>query len=55
MYPNTVARAYRELEHEGVIERRHASGAFVSESVVGRTRSCESYCSCRLFVIERTC
>src|ERR1700752_5341846 len=28
--PNTVARAYRELEHEGVIELRHGSGAFVS-------------------------
>ena len=30
--PNTVARAYRELEHEGVIELRHGAGAFVSES-----------------------
>jgi len=29
--PNTVARAYRELEHEGVIEVRHGSGAFVAE------------------------
>lgn len=28
--PNTVAKAYRELEHEGVIELRHGSGAFVS-------------------------
>ncbi len=28
--PNTVARAYRDLEHEGVIELRHGSGAFVS-------------------------
>ena len=28
--PNTVARAYRELEHEGVIELRHGSGAFVA-------------------------
>jgi len=28
--PNTVARAYRELEHEGVIELRHGAGAFVS-------------------------
>ncbi len=27
--PNTVAKAYRELEHEGVIELRHGSGAFV--------------------------
>ena len=28
--PNTVAMAYRELEHEGVIELRHGAGAFVS-------------------------
>jgi GntR family transcriptional regulator len=28
--PNTVAKAYRELEHEGVIELRHGAGAFVS-------------------------
>jgi GntR family transcriptional regulator len=28
--PNTVAKAYRELEHEGVIELRHGSGAFIS-------------------------
>src|SRR5438128_8462857 len=29
--PNTVAKAYRELEHEGVIELRHGAGAFVSK------------------------
>jgi GntR family transcriptional regulator len=28
--PNTVAKAYRELEHESVIELRHGAGAFVS-------------------------
>ena len=28
--PNTVAKAYRELEHEGVIELRHGAGAFVA-------------------------
>jgi GntR family transcriptional regulator len=28
---NTVAKAYRELEHEGVIELRHGSGAFVAK------------------------
>lgn len=32
MNPNTVAKAYRELEHEGVIELRHGAGAFVSEN-----------------------
>ena len=30
MNPNTVAKAYRELEHEGVIELRHGAGAFVA-------------------------
>jgi GntR family transcriptional regulator len=30
MNPNTVAKAYRELEHEGVLELRHGAGAFVS-------------------------
>ena len=30
MNPNTVAKAYRELEHEGLIELRQGSGAFVS-------------------------
>jgi len=29
MNPNTVVRAYRELEHEGVVEVKHGSGAFV--------------------------
>jgi GntR family transcriptional regulator len=28
--PNTVAKAYRELEHEKVIELRHGAGAFVA-------------------------
>jgi GntR family transcriptional regulator len=34
--PNTVAKAYRELEHEGVIELRHGAGAFVVESDRGK-------------------
>ena len=34
---NTVAKAYRELEHEGVIELRHGAGAFVSAN--GRPRT----------------
>ena len=38
MNPNTVARAYRELEHEGVLEVKHGSGAFIKESVAGRSR-----------------
>ncbi len=38
MNPNTVARAYRDLEHEGVIELKHGLGAFVAESLVSRTK-----------------
>ena len=33
---NTVAKAYRELEHEGVIELRHGAGAFVAASAAGQ-------------------
>ena len=28
--PNTVAKAYSELEHAGLLELRHGSGAYVS-------------------------
>jgi GntR family transcriptional regulator len=35
--PNTVAKAYSELEHEELLELRHGSGAFVR--VKRRTRS----------------
>src|SRR5580692_4596267 len=35
--PNTVAKAYSELEHEGLLELRQGAGAFVS--VKRRTRS----------------
>jgi len=35
--PNTVARAYSELEHDGLLELRQGSGAFVC--VERRTRS----------------
>jgi len=38
MNPNTVARAYRELEHGGIIELKHGSGAYVSGSVMGRAK-----------------
>jgi GntR family transcriptional regulator len=36
--PNTVIRAYRELEREGIVEIRHGSGAFVSQSAASRTK-----------------
>ena len=35
--PNTVVRAYRDLESEGIVELRHGSGVFVRESVAART------------------
>src|SRR5436190_3825227 len=30
--PNTVARAYLQLEHAGIVTKRHGSGTYVSES-----------------------
>ena len=39
--PNTVAKAYRELEHEGVIELRHGAGAFVSAQA-GRQKASDA-------------
>jgi GntR family transcriptional regulator len=36
--PNTVARAYREMEHEGIIELKHGSGAFIREAIVPRSK-----------------
>ncbi|MDQ6678188.1 MAG: GntR family transcriptional regulator [Acidobacteriota bacterium] len=35
--PNTVAKAYSELEHEGLLDLRQGSGAFVR--IKGRRRS----------------
>ena len=37
MNPNTVAKAYRELEHAGVIEMRKGLGAFVAENASKRS------------------
>lgn len=38
--PNTVIKAYTELDREGVIELRHGAGAFVAmrEDLQGRSR-----------------
>src|SRR5215469_5129904 len=30
--PNTVARAYRELEQSGIVEKRRTAGTFVSDA-----------------------
>ena len=35
--PNTVARAYRELENDGLVEKRRTTGTFVAE--IPKTRS----------------
>lgn len=35
--PNTVVRAYRELEHEKIVELRQGSGAFIRGSVSEQT------------------
>src|SRR3954470_11658398 len=35
--PNTVAKAYRELEHEGVIELRQGAGAFVAGNAAAKS------------------
>ena len=35
--PNTVARAYRELESDGLIEKRRTTGTFVADLTENRT------------------
>ena len=35
----TVAKAYSELEHEGLLEIRHGSGAYISARSGGKSRS----------------
>ena len=36
---NTVAKAYSELEHEGILELRHGSGAFIAPRSKVQVRS----------------
>jgi GntR family transcriptional regulator len=36
---NTIAKAYSELEHEGLLELRHGSGAFVTAKRGTKSRS----------------
>jgi GntR family transcriptional regulator len=36
--PNTVARAYRELEHEGLVELRQGAGAYITAGGGERSR-----------------
>jgi GntR family transcriptional regulator len=37
--PNTVARAYRELEVEGLVEKRRTTGTFVSHAAASESLS----------------
>jgi GntR family transcriptional regulator len=37
--PNTVAKAYRELEHEGILELRQGAGAFVAATAATKQMS----------------
>src|SRR5688572_19151718 len=46
--PNTIVRAYDELEAEGVIQKRRGSGSFVSEVQQSRLADTE-----RLRIIEQ--
>ena len=47
--PNTVAKAYRELEHEGIIELRQGAGAFVAANA-GAHRQTEKFRAARTIV-----
>ena len=53
MNPNTVARAYRELENEAVLEVKHGSGAFIRGSAAGRSRLIHKAQSLMQSTIER--
>src|SRR6185295_6612468 len=37
--PNTIVKAYSELEHEGLLDLRHGSGAYVSGRRAKKSRS----------------
>jgi GntR family transcriptional regulator len=48
--PNTVAKAYRDLEHDGVIELRQGAGAFVTGQ--GRADKVEKIQACQPILQE---
>ena len=51
--PNTVVRAYRELQHEGVIELKHGSGAYIRESPASSARITQKAQSLVQSAVER--
>jgi GntR family transcriptional regulator len=48
--PNTVAKAYRELEHEGVIELRHGAGAFVAANARAQKATTDRFRAAQVIV-----
>ena len=40
--PNTVVKAYAELEHEGLVVRRQGTGTFVTAAAAGRRAGCSA-------------
>jgi GntR family transcriptional regulator len=40
--PNTVAKAYRELEREGLVDARPGRGTFVSSTLIASPSWCSS-------------
>jgi GntR family transcriptional regulator len=53
MNSNTVVRAYRELEHEGIVELRQGLGAFISPSVSAKGKVMRQAQNIMESVIER--
>jgi GntR family transcriptional regulator len=49
---NTVAKAYRELEREGVVELRHGAGAFVADTARARQGGGEKFRRAQPLVAE---
>ena len=49
---NTVAKAYRELEREGVVELKHGAGAFVADTARARQGGAEKFRGAQPLVAE---
>ena len=49
---NTVAKAYRELEREGVVELRHGAGAFVADTAGARKGDADKFRGAQAVVNE---
>ena len=49
---NTVAKAYRELEREGVVELRHGAGAFVADTGRAQQGAAEKFRGAQPLVAE---